>query len=119
MPLLHRGGRGLRGWIAELRALGMGVNAAHRTAPVPADRFWRIVESPGTPPTIRAAAAVALGPRLDARDRDRLRLAASTTVAPRLRLALEAAAGSARDVELEALLAEVEQEDAPPLRHEG
>jgi hypothetical protein len=111
VPRLLRGDRPLRGWIADLRALGMGANAAHRVAPVSADRLWRIVESPATRPTVRAAAAVALGPRLDARDRDRLRAAASATIAPRLRIALEAAAGSARDAELEALLAEVEGED--------
>jgi hypothetical protein len=116
-PRLYRGGRSVRGWIAELRALGAGANAAHRVAPFADERLWRIVESPATQPTVRAAAAVALGPRLDPRDRVRLRAAALATTAPRLRTALEAAAGSARDAELEALLAEVEEEDAPSPRH--
>ncbi len=78
------------------RALGSGAHATHRVAPIAVDRLWRIVESPATQPTIRAAAAVALGLRLDPRDRDRLRAAASATTAPRLRAALEAAAGFRR-----------------------
>jgi hypothetical protein len=113
-PLLRRGDRAPRAWIEKLRAVGLGAHAAHRTAPVPPDRLWRIVECPGSSPTLRAAAAVALGPRLDARDRERLRAAASTTSAPRLRLALEGAASTADQAELSALLAGVEEEEGPP-----
>ena len=119
VPHLDRGGRLVRAWIAELRALGSGAHATHRVAPIAVDRLWRIVESPATQPTIRAAAAVALGLRLDPRDRDRLRAAASATTAPRLRATLEAAAGSAGDTDVAALLAEVEGEDAPVGRHEA
>ncbi len=113
VPHLDRRGRPRRAWIAELRALGSGAKATHRTAPVAPDRLFRIVDSPCTQPTIRAAAAVALGPRLDPRDRERLRAAASATTAPRLRATLEAVAGSAGEAELEVLLGEVEGEDAP------
>jgi hypothetical protein len=112
-PFLRRGDRAFAGWIAELRGLGLGARMAHRVAPVLPDRLWRIVESPAARPALRAAAAVALGPRLDARDRDRLRAAAAATTAPRLRVALDAAAASAGDAEMEALLAEVEHEEAP------
>ncbi len=110
---LQRGNRGLRAWIEQLRAVGMGAHAAHRVAPVPPDRLWRIVESAGSRPLLRVAAAVALGPRLDARDRDRLRAAASNTTSPRLRVALERAASAAPETELSALLAGVEEDDAP------
>jgi hypothetical protein len=113
-PLLGRGDRAPRAWVEKLRALGLGAHVAHRTAPLPPDRLWRLVESPGTRPTLRAAAAVALGPRLDARDRERLRAAASTTSAPRLRLALEGAASTTDQAELSALLSGVEDEEGPP-----
>ncbi len=115
-PILLRGERAFAGWIAELRTVGLGARVAHRVAPVLPDHLWRLVESAAARPTIRAAAAVALGPRLDARDRDRLRAAAAATTGPRLRIALDAAAGSASDGELTSMLAEVEQEEAPARR---
>jgi hypothetical protein len=111
--LLDRRGRDLRGWIEELRALGTGARAAHRVAPVSSDHLWRIVESAGARPPIRLAAALALGPRLDGRDRDRLRATASATTSPRLRIALEGAANAAPPVELEPLITAVEADEGP------
>jgi predicted transcriptional regulator len=56
---------------------------------------WRVVEDPGVAPSDRAAAAVALGARLDDADRSRLRRIAEACAAPRLRVALETIADTA------------------------
>ncbi len=106
--LLRRGERGVGEWITALRSLGAGANADMRTAPVPRERLFRIVEDPAAPAADRAAAAVALGADLDEEIRDRLRSAAAATAAPRLRVAIEKAAGGEAEAELEAAMAEVE-----------
>jgi hypothetical protein len=82
-----------------------------RTAPLPRERLFRIVESPSASGLDRAAAAVALGKEADEETRGRLRGAAEACAAPKLRIALEAAAGSSSDAELEAALAEVGEEE--------
>ena len=110
--LLRRGGRELAEWIAALRAIGAGANADMRTAPVARERLFRIVESPTAGAPDRAAAAVALGHDLDDDARRRLRVAAEAIAAPRLRFAVEAAASGGEEAEIEAALAEVEQEAA-------
>ncbi len=112
--LLRRGDRSVGAWVRALRSLGSGANVDARTAPVPRDRLLRIVEDPSLPPLARAAAAVALGPELDDEGRGRLRLAAEASALPRLRVAIETAAGGAEAAELEAALAEIEGE-APSL----
>jgi hypothetical protein len=110
--LLYRKGRGLAEWITALRALGAGANADMRTPPVPRDRLWRIVESPTSEGAVRAAAAAALGGDvLSDEDRARLRGAARAVAAPKLRFAIEAAAGGSEE-ELAAALAEVEDDEA-------
>ena len=81
----------------HLLGVGAGSNADHRHAPVPADRLWRIVESPTQDAEARAAAAVALSHAPNDATRQRLRAVASNTAAPRLRVALEAAARAAED----------------------
>jgi hypothetical protein len=110
--LLRRGERRLGEWVAALRALGAGANADMRTAPVPRERLFRIVEDPACAPTDRAAAAVALGGdgALDDDGRARLRAVAEATAAPRLRVAIEKAAAAPDSAELEAALADVEGE---------
>jgi hypothetical protein len=106
--LLRRGERKVTEWVAALRALGTGANADMRTAPVPRERLFRIVEDPAASPPDRAAAAVALGAPggdLDAEGRARLQLAAKSTAAPRLRFAIETAAGEDQAAVEEALAA--------------
>ena len=109
---LRRGQREVSAWVSALRALGAGANADMRTAPLPPERLFRIVEDPASGSADRAAAAVALGSDLDDAGRARLRLAAAGVAGPRLRAALETAASQAEQVALEAALAEVEQEEA-------
>jgi hypothetical protein len=108
--LLARGERPVGEWVAALRALGAGSNADHRTAPVPRERLLRLVESPSATASERAAAAAALGGALDDDARERLRRAAEASAAPKLRVALEAAADEARAAELEAALGDIEEE---------
>jgi len=105
---LRRGDRGVGEWITTLRSLGAGANADLRTAPVPRDRLFHIVEDPAAPAAERAAAAVALGGDLDDESRARLRAAAAATAAPRLRIAIEKVADGDAEAELEAALAEIE-----------
>lgn len=97
LQALARRGRSVKEWVVHLLGVGSGSNADHRRAPVPADRLWRIVESPTEDAEARAAAAVALSSAKDDRTRRRLRAAAGNTAAPRLRVALEAAAKAAED----------------------
>ena len=109
------GGARSAGWIEELRAVGSGAQAAHRVAPVPPrPSAQRIVESAGARPLpLARPAALALGPRLDGRDRDRLRAAASTTASPRLRVALEGAASAAPETELGSTSSAVGVDEGP------
>ena len=111
-PLLRRGDRSVGAWIGALRSLGAGANAGPRTAPVPRESLFRVVEDPSLPARDRAAAAVALGIDLDDEDRARLRTAAGSTAMPRLRVAIEAAASGAEEAEVEAALAEIDEGEA-------
>lgn len=97
LAALARRDRPARAWVVHLLGIGAGANADHRRAPVPADRLWRIVESPTEGAEARAAAAVALGASRDERTRDRIRAIAGNTALPALRIALEAAAGASDD----------------------
>lgn len=108
---LARGARSPEEWHRRLRGLGEGANAGPREAPVPIDRLWRIVEDPSAEPPIRAGAAAALSAGLDDAGKQRLRIAAESTAAPKLRIALESAAAGDDDAVV-AALAEVEGEAA-------
>ncbi|MFO0760280.1 MAG: hypothetical protein U0359_27610 [Byssovorax sp.] len=108
--LVRRNGREIGEWVTQLRALGAGSNADLRTAPLPRDALFRIVESPTAEAADRAAAAVALGRDLDDEGKVRLRSAASATAAPKLRIAIEKAAGDADDEALREALAALEEE---------
>lgn len=112
--LLGREGRGTSAWIQGLRALGAGANADMRTAPIPLEDLFRVVEDTSLEPKSRAAAAVALGLELDDEGRARLRAATAAMAAPRLRVAIEAAASAHTedDGAIEAALAELESEEA-------
>jgi hypothetical protein len=107
--LLDRGDRSHRDWVASLGALRDRMS--HRKAPVAPATLWRIVEDASTAPLERAAAAIALRGFMDDEERTRLAGTARATVAPRLRIALDAAASrDASDEELAAALAELEEE---------
>ncbi|MBI4956390.1 MAG: hypothetical protein HY908_30515 [Myxococcales bacterium] len=108
---LRRGERTPDAWLARLRGLGEGANANLRTAPLEAERLWRIVEDPSADAPVRAAAAAALGRELPQEGRARLRIVAEQTAAPKLRIALESVAAS-DDEALVAALGEVEREAA-------
>jgi hypothetical protein len=109
---LRRGARSNAAWIAALRAIGAGANAGPRTALMPEDRLWRIVEGPMVNPTARVAAAIALGAGGEGERRARLHAAAGATAAPRLRLAIENVAQGTDGAALENVLAEMEAEEA-------
>ena len=104
---LARGDLGFREWVARLRALGTGEAADLRTAAVVPEQLWRVADDPAQRPDARAAAAVALAPTLDETGRTRLEELARATAAPKLRVALERAAGGADDEALEDALREV------------
>jgi hypothetical protein len=112
--LLVRRDRDVHTWIQELRAIGAGANADLRTAPMNPEHLWRIVESHTVPPEARAAAAVALGPRLDEEGRQRLRVAVEAVADERLRVAVNVAARS--DAEEDAALEEALGEVSSPGR---
>jgi hypothetical protein len=87
--VLARGARPMGEWIRSLRRLGAGADVDMRTAPVSSESLLRILEDPSRPPVERAAAAVALADASGERERTRLRVAAKSTVSPKLRFAIE------------------------------
>ncbi|MBX3191866.1 MAG: hypothetical protein KF819_33050 [Labilithrix sp.] len=94
-------------WVGRLRRIGAGANATTRVAPVAPDALWRIVDDRAVDASVRAAAAVALGPTLDREGRSRLASAARATADERLRVALELAATARDEAEVAAALDEV------------
>jgi len=92
VTVLERRGRPLGEWVLHLRALTEREASGFRAAPVVLEALWKTVENGNVGPAARAAAAVALGPSLDEGGRERLRVASRVVVAPKLRVALEAAA---------------------------
>jgi hypothetical protein len=101
--LLERHERDIPGWIAALRAIGSGANQDHRTAPVVPEKLWRIVEDPAATAAARAGAAVALSAAIDEGGKKRLAAAAEAVAAPKLRVALDAAAKGDEEALREAL----------------
>jgi hypothetical protein len=95
-------------WLNALRALGAGVVATHRVAPVAPETFLRVVEDSTAKPTERAAAAIALMSSDDEGMRTRVRIASETVVEPKLRVALATALAE----DDEALFAAVEALEA-------
>ena len=110
---LRRDERDVGAWVAALRAMGAGAHANLRTAPMPRERLFRVLLDRSAAPVNRAAAAVAIGGDGDPRSRERLRAVAETTVAPRLRVVLEASARGEDEAALEAALAEMTEEEPP------
>src|SRR5262249_62187220 len=66
--------------------------AGLRSAAVPDEELWRVIEDPTAPMDARAGAAAAIGRDLDEAGRTRLRVAAAACAAPKLRVALSAVA---------------------------
>lgn len=105
--VLARGELDVRAWIGKLKAIGLGATASLRTQAVLPEVLWRVASDASQPASSRAAAAVALAPTLDETSRVRLGEIAKTTVAPKLRVALERAAEDADDASLEEALRDV------------
>jgi hypothetical protein len=111
--LFRRAGGRTREWVRAMRAIG-SAPAGYRSAAMPRERLWRIVENPRADRVSRTGAALALSPGLDEGGRDRLFAAASSCAEPRLRIALTTAAAntgaSATEDELAASLDAIERE---------
>lgn len=108
---LVRGERSLEAWVRDLRRAGAGAAANHRIAPIPIETLLEVAEDPQADPIMRANAAIALGANTENGEfRNRLRIAAQATAAPRLRIALEQAATVDDEAALTEALAEVEAE---------
>lgn len=64
----------------------------YRVPAVPSEALWRVALDPACDPEVRSGAVLALRPRLDDAGRARLRDVAKACAAPRLRVAISAAA---------------------------
>jgi hypothetical protein len=92
--MVRRAGGHTREWVRALRGV-FGPERGYRSAEVPQERLWRVVEDPSTDRTARTGAALALAPTLDDAGRERMQCAAASCAEPKLRLALRAAASEA------------------------
>jgi hypothetical protein len=106
---LAREGRSGMDWLAALRESFGGAETFRAGAPLTADDLWRAVEDQSAEGWVRAAAAAALSSGLEDHGRARLRVAAEATAAPKLRVALEAAA-KGDDAEIAGALHDVDEE---------
>jgi hypothetical protein len=87
---LRRSKRSFDQWITDLRARSAGgYRDAHET--LADEQLWNVLENVALTPAVRAAAAVALAPKLDDAGRGRIRVAAEATAAPHLRVAFDSA----------------------------
>lgn len=86
--VLARGDRTVADWIRHLRGVGAGA-VGLRTPAIPSDVFLRVVEDSKAAPIDRASAAVAAIASGGDDVKQRVRVAAETTVSPKLRVALE------------------------------
>jgi hypothetical protein len=109
--------------IRALRALGRDTGeGAYRSASLSTEQLWQTFESSAADPEARANAAIALRARLDAPCEPRLRIVAAATAVPKLRVAIERAAGdddAALEEALAALEAEQGREGGPEVRRGG
>lgn len=113
---IGRRGRPREAWLADIASLRDGDSSYRETALRDAD-LWDIVESASAPEDARAAAALLLRSTEDgAAARARLRVAADAVVSKKLRIAIEAAAGS-DDAAAEEALEEVTDESSAEPRH--
>jgi hypothetical protein len=108
--LVARGPRSHAEWLAALKQL-LGREGSYRDASVREEDLWALLEDPTAKPDVRAGAAMGLRKTLDDEGRTRVRVAASATVSPHLRVALDSATRD-DDATLEAALAEVADEES-------
>jgi len=87
--LLERAGRTTQDWVSDLRSLGTTDPTTYRVAAVDREALFAIVEDPVNQASSRAAAAIAIGAKLDEESRTRLRKSAETIADPKLRVAIE------------------------------
>ena len=87
---LARRGQGLPDWLGKLRRLMASAQGGFRQETLEPEQLWSTLEDVRQPALLRAAAAAALAPCLDASGRERLRVASSVVVDPGLRTALDA-----------------------------
>lgn len=100
--VLARGDRTLADWIKYLR--GVGAGAVNLRAPaIPPEVLLRVVEDSKAAPLERASAAVAAAASGGDEVKQRIRIAADTTVSPKLRVALERIATGAEETDEELL----------------
>lgn len=108
--VLARSSRPIAEWIKSLRnVLDASETFRAEAAPRP-EQLFRVVEDATAEHSLRVAAALALSPHLDEAGKHRVRVAAQATAAPKLRIALEAAAGARDDSDLEEALTAIEEE---------
>ncbi len=88
--LVERRERDVGTWVDDLRR--MRAESVYRAKALDDEALLRVAEDPAIAPDARAGAVVLLRPTLDDAGRERIRVAASTTAEPRLRVALDALA---------------------------
>jgi hypothetical protein len=111
--LVGRGTRTRADWLAALTRL-RDAEGGYRDAVVREDDLWRVVEDPSAPEDARGGAALVLRGALDDAGKARVRVAAEATASPKLRFALDAAAGDAHEENLRAALSDLADEDGEP-----
>lgn len=108
--VLERGERAIGEWVVALKKLHRDADG-YREPGSALDQLWAVLEDVKAKAEQRAATAVALSPHLDDEGRKRVRIAAQAAVAPRLRVALEAAADE-DEAELESALEAVAEAES-------
>jgi hypothetical protein len=101
VALLTRGDRSTTEWLGATRNRAKPGTEGYRTASLPDEQLWGVLEDPNADPTARVAAAVALRAQAGAeRSPDlarRVRVAAGTTAFPQVRIALEGVVDASDD----------------------
>jgi hypothetical protein len=103
--LLARGERSMPEWLEAVRKQASPRTEGYRSLHLAEDRLWAVLEDPSADPTARVAAAVALRAQSQARVPEleqRVRVAASTTAFPEIRIALEEVADAPDDEQVAA-----------------
>ena len=103
---LARKGQPAHEWLSSLRGIASSSTAQYRVAATSAADVLRVLMDQNIDPATRAASAVALD-ALDPAGAGRIRVVASGTANPKLRVALERVADHATDSEIEASLDEL------------
>ena len=108
--MVAKGTRSRGDWLAALEEL-CERPGGYRDAVVRDEDLWRLIEDPSAPGDARGAAALLLRGSLDDAGRARVRVASDATASPKLRVALDAAAGEGNVETLRAALEELAGED--------